>query len=76
VHAQYRFLSAPRFVKAALLLRQTRGRKDELVALITSAEPLQLDALSRLCLDRDSWGIESSLHQRLDVSHNFSAIRG
>jgi hypothetical protein len=30
--------------QAALLLRQTEGRKDERVALITSAEPSRLDA--------------------------------
>jgi hypothetical protein len=30
--------------QAALLLRQTESRKDELVALITSIEPSRLDA--------------------------------
>src|SRR5271165_722439 len=35
--------------QAALLLRQTEGRKDELVALITSAEPSRLDAITWLC---------------------------
>jgi hypothetical protein len=56
--------------QAALLLRQTEGRKDQLVALITSAEPSRLDASKWLLLNRDAWGIESGLHQRLDVSHN------
>src|SRR5271165_183315 len=55
--------------QAALLLRQTEGRKDkdELVALITSAEPSRLDAINWLGLNRDHWGVES-MHQRLDVS--------
>jgi hypothetical protein len=61
--------------QAALLLRQTEGRKDELVALITSAEPSRLDALNWLHLNRDAWGIESGLHQRLDVSHNDDRCR-
>ena len=37
--------------QAALVLRQTQGRKDELVALITSAEPSRLDALNWLDLN-------------------------
>src|ERR1700674_4867752 len=36
--------------QAALLLRQTEGRKDELVALITSLEPSRLDARNWLRL--------------------------
>jgi hypothetical protein len=51
--------------QAALLLRQTEGRKDELVALITSVEPWRLDATNWLRLNRDAWGIENGLHQRL-----------
>jgi hypothetical protein len=42
--------------QAALLLRQTEGRKDELVALITSLEPSRLDAANWLRLNRDAWG--------------------
>jgi hypothetical protein len=42
--------------QAALLLRQTEGRKDELVALITSAEPSRLDAINWLGLNRDHLG--------------------
>jgi hypothetical protein len=37
--------------------------------LLTSRPPEQLDALGWLKLNRQSWGIESGLHQRLDVSH-------
>ena len=40
--------------QVALLLRQTQGRKDELVALITSVEPSRLDADNRLHLNRDA----------------------
>jgi len=61
--------------QAALLLRQTEGRKDELAALITSAEPSRLDAINWLGLNRDHWGIESGLHQRLDISHNDDRCR-
>ena len=61
--------------QAALLLRQTEGRKDELVALITSLEPSRLDARNWLRLNRDHWGIESGLHQRLDISHNDDRCR-
>jgi hypothetical protein len=56
-------------------LRQTEGRKDELVALITSLEPSRLDATNWLRLNRDHWGIESGLHQRLDISHNDDRCR-
>src|SRR6202007_2535660 len=61
--------------KPLCCLRQTEGRKDELAALITSAEPSRLDAINRLGLNRDHWGIESGLHQRLDISHNDDRCR-
>jgi len=51
-------------------LRQTSGRKDEAVALITSAPAERLDASQWLFFNRQSWNIESGLHQRLDVSYN------
>ncbi len=57
-------------MQAARLLRQTTGRKDEEVALITSAPPKRLNAQSWLRLNRQGWGIENGLHQRLDVSYN------
>ena len=56
--------------QAARLLRQTQGRKDEEVALITSAPASLLPAKLWLLLNRQGWGIESGLHQRLDVSYN------
>lgn len=56
--------------QVARLLRQTQGRKDEEVALITSAPTSVLPAKLWLQLNRQGWGIESGLHQRLDVSYN------
>jgi hypothetical protein len=60
----------PFAAQAARILRQTQGRKDEEVALITSAGPQRLNAQQWLQLNRQGWGIESGLHQRLDVSYN------
>jgi len=61
--------------QAALLLRQNSARKDELVALVTSAEPARLNAQQWLAANRGGWGIESGLHQRLDISHNDDRCR-
>jgi hypothetical protein len=61
--------------QAARLLRQTQGRKDEAVALITSAPVSLLPAMLWLVLNRQGWGIESGLHQRLDVSYNEDRCR-
>ena len=61
--------------QAARLLRQTQGRKNEEVALITSAPVSLLPALLWLRLNRQSWGIESGLHQRLDISYNDDRCR-
>lgn len=62
-------------MQAARLLRQTEGRQDEEVALITSAPPERLKAQTWLRLNRHGWGIESGLHQRLDVSYNDDRCR-
>jgi len=57
--------------QAARLLRQTEGRKDEHISLLTSAQPDKLDAQKWLQLNRAGFGgIENGLHQRLDVSQN------
>jgi len=61
--------------QAARLLRQTQGRKDEEVALITSAPVGELNAARWLHFNRQGWGIESGLHQRLDASYNDDRCR-
>lgn len=65
----------PLAAQAARLVRQHAGRKDELVALVTSLPPEELNAQEWLIANRQSWGIESGLHQRLDVSHNDDRCR-
>ncbi len=66
----------PLVAQAARLLRQTEGRKDENVCLITSAPPEKLQAQKWLELNRAGFGgIENGLHQRLDVSHNDDRCR-
>lgn len=59
----------------ARLVRQASGRQEEEVALITSAGPEALNAAAWLKLNRAGWGIESGLHQRLDVSFNEDRCR-
>lgn len=61
--------------QVARLLRQTEGRQDEAVALITSAPAQELDAAQWLHFNRQGWEIESGLHQRLDVSYNDDRCR-
>ena len=46
--------------------RQTTGRKPETVFVITSRD--NLHAKDWLNLQRQYWGIENGLHQRLDIS--------
>lgn len=58
-----------------MLLRQVQGRKDELVSLVSSAEPARLPAPQWLTLNRYAGGIENGTHQRLDVSHNDDRCR-
>lgn len=65
----------PFAAQAARLLRQRQGRKDERVALITSASAQRLNAQQWLQFNRQGWGIESGLHQRLDVSYNEDRCR-
>jgi hypothetical protein len=61
--------------QGALLLRQVKGRKDELVSLVSSVEADRLPAVQWLKLNRFAWGIESGTHQRLDVSYNDDRCR-
>lgn len=65
----------PLVAQGARLLRQTTGRKDEEVGLLTSAQLDKLPAPLWLKLNRLHWDIESGLHQRLDVSHNDDRCR-
>ena len=66
----------PLAAQAARLLRQTEGRKEENICLITSAEPQKLDAQKWLEFNRAGFGgIENGLHQRLDVSQNDDRCR-
>ena len=49
--------------------RKSRSKEEvECEYLITSLSKEDLNATAMLKLDRDYWGIESGLHQRLDVS--------
>jgi Druantia protein DruA len=67
--------NACRHLQAARLLRQTQGREDENVALISSAAVSLLPAMLWRGLNRKAWGIESGLHQRRDVSCNDDRCR-
>ena len=53
----------------ALLRRSLRHHRAETVALVTSLPLEDLEATQWLKDNRQAWGIESGLHQRLDVSH-------
>lgn len=53
----------------ALLRRHLRQHSPETIALVTSLAPQCLDAAQWLQYNRAAWGIESGLHQRLDISH-------
>jgi hypothetical protein len=55
--------------QVALLRRHLRQHSPETVALVTSLPPETLNAAQWLKANRAAWGIESGLHQRLDVSH-------
>lgn len=55
--------------QVALLRRHLRRHQPEVVALVTSLPPEHLNAAQWLEANRAAWGIESGLHQRLDVSH-------
>lgn len=68
-------LGFPFAAQAALLTRQRAGRQDETVALITSLAPDQLSPSEWLRANRQGWGIENGLHQRLDVSLNDDRCR-
>lgn len=61
--------------QVALLRRHLRQHSPETVALVTSLPPAELNAAQWLEFNRAAWGIESGLHQRLDVSHRDDQCR-
>lgn len=54
--------------QVARIRRQTTGRKDEIVGLLTSQPSERLSAPQWLTANRQAWSIENALHQRLDAS--------
>lgn len=68
-------LCFPHAQQIARVVRQLQGHGAEEVCLITSCEPEKLDATQWLRFNRQAWGIEAGLHQRLDVSHNDDRCR-
>lgn len=65
----------PFAAQVARVARQHVGRKNEMVALLTSLGPEELNASQWLQANRQAWGIENGLHQRLDVSLNDDRCR-
>lgn len=65
----------PYAAQVARVRRSLQGHRPEEVCLITSLPPEELDATQWLRFNRQGWGIESGLHQRLDVSHNDDRCR-
>jgi len=66
----------PLVAQVALLRRHLRQHTPEVVALRSSLPPSELTAAPWLAYTRAAWGIESGLHQRLDVSHREDAWPG
>ena len=65
----------PYVQQVALLRRKLRRHSPETVALVASLLPAELNAAQWLQFNRAAWGIESGLHQRLDVSHRDDQCR-
>lgn len=65
----------PFAAQIALLTRQRQGRKTETVGLITDLPPAALNPQEWLAANRQGWGIENGLHQRLDVTLNDDRCR-
>ena len=68
-------VGVPCVEQVALLRRHLRQHSPEVVALVTSLPPSELNAAQWLADNRAAWGIESGLHQRLDVSHRDDLCR-
>lgn len=58
----------PGAAQCALILRQGLGEQPDPQYLLTSRESKRLPADQWLAGQRDYWGVEAGLHQRLDVS--------
>ncbi len=58
----------PHVAQIAKLYRHILPHRPETVWLLTSREPARMTASQWLQASRQYWGIEGSLHQRLDVS--------
>lgn len=58
----------PAVAQIAKLYRKTTGRRKEIVYVMTSREQDLFDAKAWLTAQRQYWGIENGLHQRLDAS--------
>jgi hypothetical protein len=65
----------PGVEQVALLRRHLRHHAPETVALVSSVPPAELAAARWLQANRSAWGIESGLHQRLDISHHDDQCR-
>jgi hypothetical protein len=68
-------LCFPLAEQIARLRRQGSSRNGEVVSLVTSLEPAQLNAQVWLKYNRLAWTIENGLHLRLDVSQNDDRCR-
>jgi hypothetical protein len=72
----------PHAAQIAQLYRHIEPHRPEIEWLITSREPARLNATQWLLADRQYWGVEGGLHQRLDASlreddcrvHNRNAV--
>jgi predicted transposase YbfD/YdcC len=58
----------PAAAQSAIILRQGLGETADHEYLLTSREPARLTAQQWEQLQRNYWGVEAGLHQRLDVS--------
>lgn len=58
----------PAAAQSAIILRQGLGNQPDIQYLLTSREPARMSAPQWQVAQRAYWGIESGLHQRLDVS--------
>lgn len=65
----------PHVAQASVVRRKSGKRRRETVYLLTSREPERLGPDEWLRLNRQSWGIENGLHQRLDVTSHEDRCR-